>query len=97
MAIEKPGARQSLQSDINGHGTQKRQGYGYEGTRAALKRARRDQSEDGLSKSCSAITVNVTFNKGSGIRSLSEKQIKKHENVSQRIRQFDCLLLFQRF
>ena len=30
MVTEKPGARQSLQSDINGHGAQKRQGYGYE-------------------------------------------------------------------
>ena len=52
MAIKKPDARQSLQSDINGNGTQKRQGYGYE-------KARRDQSEGGhcaLSKSCSAIT-----------------------------------------
>ena len=51
MAIEKPGA---LQSDINGHGTQKRHGY------MVTKRARRDQSEGGrcaLSKICSTITV----------------------------------------
>jgi hypothetical protein len=37
MAIEKPGARQSLQSDINGHGAQKRQGNGYEKGQGAIK------------------------------------------------------------
>ena len=39
MAIEKPGARQSPQSDcINGHGTQKRQGYGYKKCKGGPKK-----------------------------------------------------------
>jgi hypothetical protein len=42
-------------------------------------------------------SLQLPLTKQFGIRSLSEKQIKKYENVSQRIRQFDCLLLFQRF
>ena len=37
MAIEKPGARQSLQSYINGHRTQKRQDHGYEKNKGSSK------------------------------------------------------------
>ena len=66
MAIEKLGARQSPQSDcINVMGHKKGKGMVTKRARAALKRARRDQSEGGrcaLSKICSVITVLRTKN-----------------------------------